>query len=82
MSNLPPPLRSRFSHGPSAASGGHPLVPSSAVVPAPIAVMSHSLDGADSLAPIPSHGHSVNEDAVPPVESLELAPQMDKGKQP
>ena len=58
------------------------LVPSSIVVPAPAAVMSPSFDGADSLAPISSYGPRVHEDIVPPAESLEPAPWMDKGKQP
>ena len=43
--------------------------------------MTPSPGGASSLAPVPSHGHRVHEDSVPPAKSLELAPRMDKGKQ-
>ena len=39
-------------------------------------------DEAGSLAPVPSHGHSVNVEAITHVEPLEPAPWMDKGKQP
>ena len=73
LSNLPPPSKSRFSHGPSATSGGQPLVPSSVMVPALIVVLTPSLNGAGSLALVPSHGYKVHEDGVPLVEYLELA---------
>ena len=75
-SNLPPPMRSRFSHGPSAASGRQPLVPSSSpdVVPIFPAAVAPSSDGAGSLVPIPNHGHSVNKDVVPPMRPLDPAP--------
>ena len=82
MSNLPPLPRSRFSHGPNAASSGQPLVPPSAMFLALVTVVSPSPDGVGSLALIPSYGHCVNEDADPLPESLEPAPRMDKGKQP
>ena len=82
-SNLPPPLRSRFSRGRGAVSGGQPLVSfSSVVVPALVAVMTPSSDGVGSLAPIPSYDHNVDEDVVLSAESLEPAPLMDNEKQP
>ena len=80
LSNLPPPLRFKFSRCLGAALGRQPLVPPSAVVPA-LLLLSHSPDGAGSLTPIPSHGHSVNEDVVPHAESLEPNTRMVKGKQ-
>ena len=81
--NLPPPPRFRFSRDPGTASGGHPLVLSSSptVVPMPAVVMNTLFDEASSLAPVPSHGHSVNEDVVTPTEPLQPAPRMDKVKQ-
>ena len=83
-SNHPFPSRSRFSRGPSAASGRQPLVFSSSpdVVPTSTTIMNPSSDEVGSLAPVPSHGHSVNKDVVTPTEPLEPVPQMDKGKQP
>ena len=81
-SNLPLPLRSRSSSGSGATSDGQSLAPSSAVVPAPAIVVTHSSDGAGSLATVPSHGRRVYEDAIPPSESLEPTLRMDKGKQP
>ena len=82
FSNLPPPLRSRFSSGPGAASGGQPLVSSSSsvVVPTPATVMNPLSDEIGSLVSAPSHGHSVNKDPVTSMEPLEPAPRMDKGK--
>ena len=84
LSNLPPPLRSRFSSGPSAASDEQSLVSSSSlvVVPTSVAIVTPPSDGVGPLAPAPCHGHSANEDVVPPVEPLEPARRMDKGKQP
>ena len=79
-SNLPPPPRSRSSRGSSITSGGQPQAPSSTIVFAPTAIVTPSSGGAALLAPVPNHGHRVHEDVVPPVESLELAPRMDKGK--
>ena len=83
-SNLPPPPKSRFSRGPGAASSEQPLVPSSSpiVVPTSIAILNPLSNEASSLAPVPSHGHSVNENIVTPAEPLEPAPRMDKGKKP
>ena len=76
-SNLPSPPRSRFSRCPVAASGGPPLGPSFAVVPASApaftTIVSPSPDEAGSLAPIPSHGHSISKDVDTPSEPLELA---------
>ena len=43
--------------------------------------MDPSPDGAGSLVPVPSHGHSINEDPITSVEPFEPAPWMDKGKQ-
>ena len=81
MSNLPPPPRSRFSCGPGAVSGGKPLVSSSStVVPTFAAIVTPSSNRAGSLALVPIYCHSENEDVVPPIESLEPIPWMDKGK--
>ena len=76
LSNLPPPLRSRFSCCSGAASGWQPLVPSSfpVVVPTSAIVVNLSSDEVGSLAPVPNHGHSVNEDPVTSVELLEPPP--------
>ena len=76
LSNLIPPSRSRFSRGPGAISSRQPLVLSSShvVVPTPATVMNPMSDEVGSLAPVPSHGHSVNEDLVTSVEPLEPAP--------
>ena len=79
-SNLPPPLSFRFSRGPAAALGGQPLVPSPVLVPTSIIVVTSQSDGVGSLAPVPSRGHSVNVDVVPPAALLESAPRMDKRK--
>ena len=63
-----------------AASGRQPQAPSSSMVFAPTAIVTPSPDGVGSLAPVPNHGYRVHEDVVPPTESLELVPWMDKGK--
>ena len=83
-SNLFPPSRSRFSHGFGAASGGRPLVPSSSssVVLTPTVAVNPLSNEVGSLAPIPNHGYSVNEDPVTSVAPFEPIPQMNKGKQP
>ena len=47
----------------------------------PAAIVTPSPGGASSLTPVPNHGYRVYEDAILPVESLEPAPWMDKGKQ-
>ena len=84
LSNLPFPLRSRFSRGPGTASSGQPLVPSSslAMVPTSTTVVNPPSYELSLLAHVPSHGHSVNKDSVTSVEPFEPTPQMDKGKQP
>ena len=81
-SNLPSPPRSRVARGPSAASGGQPLVSSSSptMVPTPAAAVNPPFDEVGSLVPTPSHGHRVNEEPITSVEPFEPAPQMDKGK--
>ena len=75
-SNLHSPLRSRFSRGPSAASGKRPLILSSSlvVVSTPTAVVNPPSNKAGSLAPVPSHGNNVNKDPVTSVESFEPTP--------
>ena len=50
------------------------------MVPTPTIVVNPPFDKAGSLASIPSHGHSVNEDAITPVEPLKSTPRMEKGK--
>ena len=72
-SNLPPPPRSRSSGGFGTASGGQPWALSSDLVSTSITVVTSFPDGADSLSLIPSHGHRVHEDVVPPTESVEPA---------
>ena len=52
------------------------------MVPTPAAIVNPLSDEVGSLAPIPSHGHSVNEDVITSVEPFDLVPPMDKGKQP
>ena len=50
------------------------MVPSSAMVPDPAAIVAPSPNGAGSLASVPSHGPRVYEVVVPLAESLEPAP--------
>ena len=50
------------------------------MVPTSIVVVTPLSDEASSFAPTPSHDHSVNEDTIPFMEPLKLAPWMDKGK--
>ena len=44
------------------------------MVPTPTIVVNPLFDEAGSLALVPNHGHSVNEDPVTLVEPFELAP--------
>ena len=44
------------------------------MVPTPSVVVNLLSDEAGSLAPVPSHGHSVNEDLVTHAEPLKPAP--------
>ena len=44
------------------------------MVPIPTVVVNPLFDEAGSLAPIPNHGHSVNEDPITLVEPFKHAP--------
>ena len=49
------------------------------MVPAPVATVNPSPDGADSLVPTPNHGHRFNEDPVTSMEPFEPTPGWTRG---